>query len=84
MTLAIWGVVAILLLLILMKLPATTNLLLSPMKPTSERRSGKDRRQSNVPVRVNRRRRPRRFEDQAQMYADSIARKQHIEDSKSP
>lgn len=83
MTLAVWGIVAILLLLILMKLPAAANLLLSPMKPTSERRRGKDRRKSNAPVRVNRRRQPRRFEDQAKSYVDRIAKKQDFENSRS-
>ena len=83
MTLAVWGIIAILLLLILMKLPAAADLLLSPMKPTSERRRGKDRRKSNVPVRVNRRRHPRRFEDQAKLYVDRIAENQGIEGTKS-
>jgi hypothetical protein len=84
MTYVIWGIVAILVLLILMKLPGTAKLLLSPMKPTSERRRNKERRQQSVPVRVDRRRHPRRLDDLAGYYADRMARKQQLEDSKSP
>lgn len=84
MTIVIWGIVVILLLLILMKLPATARLLLSPMKPTSERRRNKERRQHSLPVRVDRRRHPRRLDDLAGYYADRIAKKQELEDSKSP
>ena len=54
MTFVIWGVVAILLLLIVMKLPATANFLLSSMKPTSERRRTRDRRKRKVPTVVSR------------------------------
>jgi ABC-type anion transport system duplicated permease subunit len=84
MTYVIWGIVAILVLLILMKLPETAKLVLSPMKPTSERRRNKERRQQSVPVRVDRRRHPRRLDDLAGYYADRMARKQQLEDSKSP
>jgi hypothetical protein len=83
MTFVIWGIVAILLLLILMKLPATANLFLTPMKPTSERRRKKDRRIREMRVRVERRHHPRRLEDQAKVYVDRIAKKQGFEGSKS-
>jgi len=82
LTLVIWGVVAILLLLVLMKLPATAKFLLSPMKSTRERRRGGERRKHNVPVRPDRRRRPRRFEDMAEWYVERIAKKQELENSK--
>lgn len=83
MTFVIWGIVAILLLLILMKLPATASLFLTPMKTTSERRRKKERRIREMPVRVERRRHPRRLEDQAKLYVDRIAKNQGLEGSKS-
>ena len=82
MTYVIWGVVVILLLLIVMKLPAKAKFLLSPMKPTSERRRNKDRRKSTVPVRVDQRRHPRRVDELAAYYADRLAKRQELEDSK--
>lgn len=81
MTFVIWGVVAILVILIVMRLPATADFLLTSMKPTSERRRRKgERRKHSVPTVIDRRRRPRRLDDVAAWYVDRISAKN---DSKS-
>ena len=84
MTLVIWGVVAILLILIAMRLPATADFLLTSMKPTSERRRRKEeRRKRSVPTVVDRRRRPRRLEDVAAWYVDRISADNEAQNSQS-
>ena len=73
MTLLIWALVAILLLLILIRLPATADLMLTSMRPTSERRWRKDRRSEKLRITFERRRRPRRLEDVAADYVERIS-----------
>ena len=72
MTLFIIAIVAVLVALILMRLASHTKTLTSSVRTTRERRSGVERRQQRVPIRRERRKRPRRRDDIAAQYVASL------------
>jgi hypothetical protein len=59
------AIIAVVLLLILIRLRSNSGVLLSSARPTSDRRSGVERRQRSIRVPIERRRDDRRMEDAA-------------------
>ena len=72
MTLFIIAIVAVLVALVLMRLSHRAGTLGSSARPTRERRSGVERRQGRVPIRRERRKRPRRQDDVAAQYLEKL------------
>lgn len=72
MTLFIIAIVAILVGLVIIRVSSHAKTLTSSARTTRERRSGVERRQEQVPIRRERRRRPRRQDDIAAQYVASL------------
>lgn len=73
MTLVIVAIVAILVLLVLIRVSARAGATVSSsVRPTHERRSGRDRRLQRVRVPRERRKAPRRFEEVAAHYLSRV------------
>ena len=72
MTLFIIAIVAILVALVIMRVSSHAKTLTSSARTTRERRSGVERRGKQVPIRRERRRRPRRQDDIAAQYVASL------------
>ena len=72
MTLFIIAIVAVLVMLVVIRLSSHAKTLTSSARTTRERRSGVDRRQRPVPIRRERRKRPRRRDDIASQYVASL------------
>jgi hypothetical protein len=72
MTLFILAIVAFLIALVLVRLISHSNSFTSSARTTKDRRSGRERRQRRVPVRRERRKRPRRRDDIASQFVASL------------
>ena len=67
------GVIAIVGVLILMRIRSKSGTMVSSGRPTRDRRSGKERRMTLVPVPFERRKEDRRMEDAAASYVASLS-----------